>query len=96
MTMAERDDQDLRDLKSLVETPVGRRVLSLVFEMCGAWRLSYQGEETHATAFKEGARNVALGLMGKLDQALDQTGEDWRGKIALADRERSVEGWKQA
>lgn len=85
MTMNERFRQDLADAGTVLRTPEGARFFSALLELCGVWRLSYNGEESHATAFKEGARNVGLTVLGWLDAVC----EDARERLAQADRERS-------
>ena len=84
-TLNERYRQDLADAGTVLRTPEGARFFSALLELCGVWRLSYNGEESHATAFKEGARNVGLTVLGWLDTACDAS----RELLAQADKERS-------
>ena len=91
MTLDERNARDLQDAGTVLRTPEGARFFSALLELCGVWRLSYNGEETHAMAFKEGARNVGLTALGWLDEAC----EDARERLAQADKERSVNEWRK-
>ncbi len=91
MTLNERARRDLEDAGTVLRTPEGARFFSALLELCGVWRLSYNGEETHATAFKEGARNVGLTVLGWLDEASDAS----RELLAQADKERCVGEWQK-
>lgn len=51
------------DLQWLMSTQQGRRFMWRLLSMSGVYRLSYAGEQTHETAFAEGARNIGLQLM---------------------------------
>lgn len=88
MTLEELEKRDLMDLRTVLGTPEGSRFLSALLSLCGVWRLSYHGEETHATAFKEGARNVGLTVLDWMDAADEAS----RERLARADRERSLDG----
>lgn len=83
MTVTRHDTDALR---AVLNDAAGARFISFVLEMCGVYRLSYEGEDTHATAFKEGARNVGLRLLALLDEADDEA----RLKLNRADNERSA------
>ena len=89
MTLEELYARDLDDLRTVMGTPEGARFVSWILDFAGVWRLSYNGEETHATAFKEGARNVGLALLSRLDAAR----EDARQRLWKADEERRSGGW---
>lgn len=46
------------DLRWLMGDKRGRRIMWRLLEAAGVHRLSYSGEATHDTAFREGCRNV--------------------------------------
>lgn len=87
MTLQDRRQQDVRDIRAVSQTREGARFLSWLLELCGVYRTSYNGEETHAMAFKEGARNVGLAVLNALDIA-DETA--WT-RVRDADKERTVD-----
>lgn len=86
MTRQELQKQDRADLGAIFSTREGARFFSALLDLCGVFRLSYQGEETHAMAFKEGARNVGLQVLSALE-AIDSQA---RQKVRDADGEREV------
>lgn len=53
------------DLKWLMSYSAGRRFVWGLLETTGVYRLSFTGDHA-TTAFKEGARNIGLGLLAKL------------------------------
>ena len=50
-----------------------RNFLWTLLEECGIYDISHRGEETHETAFNEGARNVGNKIIEKLDDAVPHT-----------------------
>lgn len=86
MTHEERRKQDRADLGAIFRTREGARFFSALLDLCGVFRLSYQGEETHAAAFKEGARNVGLQVL----HALEEIDPQARQRLRDADTEREV------
>ena len=86
MTYEELQKQDRADLGAIFRTREGARFFSALLDLCGVFRLSYQGEETHATVFKEGARNVGLHVLSALE-AIDPQA---RQRLRDADGEREV------
>lgn len=86
MTYEELQKQDRADLGAIFSTREGARFFSALLDLCGVFRLSYQGEETHASAFKEGARNVGLRVLSALE-AIDPQA---RQRLRDADGEREV------
>ena len=86
MTWDELQKQDRADLGAIFSTREGARFFSALLDLCGVFRLSYQGEETHAMAFKEGARNVGLQVLSALEEIDPQA----RQKVRDADGEREV------
>jgi hypothetical protein len=57
---------DAKDLEALLTMPEGRRFLRRVLALCGLGAISYVPGDTHATAFKEGQRNIGLWLEAQL------------------------------
>ena len=51
MTWGELQKQDRADLGAIFSTREGARFFSALLDLCGVFRLSYQGEETPAAAF---------------------------------------------
>lgn len=56
------------DLKWLMGTPQGPRIVRGLFDRTGLWRMSFTGEPL-SSAFREGERNVGLGLLARLMRA---------------------------
>lgn len=54
------------DIQWLMSTQQGRRVMWRLLSLAGVYRISYQGENTHETAFAEGGRNIGLVFMNDL------------------------------
>ncbi len=57
------------DRQSLIERPEFLRVFNDLMDMTGVFRVTHAGEQTHASAFNEGMRNVGLKLFAELTQA---------------------------
>lgn len=53
------------DIRWLMSHAAGRRIMWRLLETAGVYRLSFTGDYA-TTAFKEGARNMGLGLLAKL------------------------------
>ncbi len=62
-------EQAADDLRGVMALPGGRRFVREMLNRCGVWRLSYAGEQTHATAFNEGKRAVGNQLLLDLESA---------------------------
>ena len=60
-------DQRLADLKEVLNTPAGIRVISKVLEDGGLFRTSFTGNSK--TFFNEGMRNLALKLFSEITDA---------------------------
>ncbi len=86
MTREERIKQDKQDLRVIFQTKEGARFLSRLIDLCGVFRISYCGEETLATAFKEGARNIGLNVLS----ALTEIDGNALAKLAAANLERET------
>lgn len=59
--------QEVEDLREVMSTPAGRRFVHRVLGLCGTFRLSFAGEQTHATAFNEGKRSVGNQLFAEVE-----------------------------
>lgn len=53
------EEQEEFYLNEMLASEAGRAVLWRIMSIAGLNRLSFAGEETHSTAFREGERNVA-------------------------------------
>jgi hypothetical protein len=58
--------QQAEDLREIMASPAGRRLMWRLLDRAGLYRLSHAGEATHQTAFAEGARNFGLALLDEL------------------------------
>lgn len=71
MTKDEKEKQKFEsrkekdDLKWLMFHAAGRRIMWRLLETAGVYRLSFTGDNA-TTSFREGARNMGLGLLAKL------------------------------
>ena len=61
------------ELVLILEQREVRNFLWTLLEECGIYDISHRGEETHETAFNEGARNVGNKIIAKLDDAIPHT-----------------------
>ena len=55
-------DQELAELKDLLSLYSGRAFVWRILEWCGIYDISFSGEHTELTNFKEGMRNIGLML----------------------------------
>lgn len=60
--------QYLSDLRTVLDTPAGRRLIWRWLSMTGIYRLSYAGEQQSATNFHEGQRDIGLRMLAGLEQ----------------------------
>lgn len=60
--------RQLEDLRDVVATPAGRRVMWRLLDHCGVFRSTFTGHGAR-DAFNEGARNVGLFVMAELGDA---------------------------
>jgi NADP-dependent 3-hydroxy acid dehydrogenase YdfG len=61
------------DLKEMLSSEAGRRVIGGIFHECGFWKAIFCGEAVAAAAFQEGMRATAVSLanrMRKIDPML--------------------------
>lgn len=58
--------QEQIDLALLMDEPHGRRIAYRFLEEAGVFRMSYTQGDPHATAFKEGQRNIGNWLLSQL------------------------------
>lgn len=61
--------QELRDLRGILQNQSGRRFYWRLLEVCGTFELSYLRGDTHETAFREGGRNIGNRLLSDLMEA---------------------------
>lgn len=67
-----QEEQYRSDLKTVMETPQGRRVLyRVVFQLAAVESLSYTGS-SEQTFFREGRRDVGISLMRELQDELPE------------------------
>lgn len=59
--------QEVEDMRAVMSAPAGRRFVHRMLGLCGTFRLSFAGEQTHATAFNEGKRSVGNQLFAELE-----------------------------
>ena len=60
-----RREREANDLRAVLQTDQGRRVMWRLLEHCGVFRSTFTGHGAR-DAFNEGARNVGLFVMGEL------------------------------
>lgn len=65
---------EVADFKWVASDARGQRVIRRILEQAGIYQLSFAAENTHATAFNEGRRNVGLFIN---DEILDICPEMW-------------------
>ena len=65
--MSDLRNQDIADIRALLQTREGARFLCRLLEMCGVYRLSYVPGDTHGTAFAEGKRNIGLAIYADIE-----------------------------
>lgn len=58
--------QDQNDLKTILSTPAGRRVLNRILTHCGTDLGTFTPGQADMSAFKEGRRDVGLWLAAEL------------------------------
>lgn len=61
-------EEELEDLKVVVSTPAGKRFVWKYLEFCGVFRLSFDSNDSHVSAFNEGRRNVGLALLSDMSE----------------------------
>lgn len=62
----ERELQEIEDVKSLLDTPLGRRFYWRYLGNCGVFETSFTGSS--ATFYKEGKRAIGLMLMADINE----------------------------
>lgn len=61
-------ERELEDMKSVLESPMGRRIFWKYLSDCGVFKTSFN-ESSHTMAFLEGQRNVGLKILTDITQA---------------------------
>ena len=69
MDRADLERRDIEDIGALLRTREGARFFARLLDLCGVFRLSYEPHDTHATAFKEGQRNIGTMVYADLLEA---------------------------
>lgn len=65
-TNAQIQDTEIKEeMLFILESPIGRRFLSRLLDETGVYRISHTPNDTHATAFCEGQRNIGLMLFNR-------------------------------
>jgi hypothetical protein len=62
-----RRENEIADLRKVLDTDFGRRFIWKIFGTCGIYRISFTGNSE--TFFNEGARNVGLKLRADVFEA---------------------------
>lgn len=60
-------EQELNDLRVLLNTPEGKRFIWRYISKCGVFKTSFTGNST--TFYLEGARNIGLSLLAEVMEA---------------------------
>jgi hypothetical protein len=69
LTLAERiEERELNDLRRVMATAEGRRIVWWVLELGGAFRSVFD-PNPQVMSFNEGGRNVALKILHRIEQA---------------------------
>lgn len=63
-----RNERDIDDLKHVLKSKQGRRVLWRLLERCGTFWISYVPQDAGATAFNEGQRNIGNQLLSEINK----------------------------
>lgn len=63
-----RELLETADFKAVTAAPAGRRFIRRVLAECGVHQVSFAGEESHRTAFREGRRSVGLWLQSLFEE----------------------------
>lgn len=64
------EEQALADMRAVLDTPEGRRVLRALVAFCGVFHTTFTGNSE--TFFKEGGRNVGLKILADVRIAAPQ------------------------
>lgn len=62
---------DRADIRAVLKTDEGCRVLHRLLEMAGVYRISYVTGDPHGTSFHEGGRNVGLRMIAEIEKSHD-------------------------
>lgn len=64
-------EHELDDIRKVLDTPAGRRVLWRYLSMCGVFKLSFNHSGA-ITSLNEGKRDIGLNIMGDITEANDE------------------------
>jgi hypothetical protein len=78
-------DQALADLRSVMDTPAGRRFMWGLLGECGLYRASFNNSGS-ITAFNEGQRDIGLRLVARITQDCPAQYLTMQGEAIEADR----------
>jgi hypothetical protein len=59
---------ELNDLSEMLSSRAGRNVVWRWLAECGVFRMSYDGENTHRTAFREGQRSIGNFVLADIEE----------------------------
>lgn len=65
-----RREQELKDIKELLNAPFGRRFLNRLLNQCNMYQPVFTGNSK--TFFNDGMRNVALWLLGDITEIYEE------------------------
>jgi hypothetical protein len=60
---AKRRELEMKDLREMLDSPVGIRVLRKIMDRCGVLRLGFDADNQHITALEAGRRDIGLFLL---------------------------------
>lgn len=78
-------EQALADLRSVMDTPAGRRFMWALLGDCGLYRASFNNSGS-ITAFNEGQRDIGLRLVARITQDCPEQYLAMQGEAIEADR----------
>lgn len=64
-----RRKRELSDIRKVLSTPEGRRMIWRIWSLCGTFSSSYIPKDATHTAFREGQRDIGLALLLDINEA---------------------------
>lgn len=86
---ADRRKSELHDLGSMLDSPIGRRVLRRLLERTGPLRQTFDADSERISSLRAGERNVGLWLLAELTEARP---ESIGGLIAEVQKPNRLDG----